>query len=577
MKETLSNIKKVYEFSKGSRKYIIRFFILSIISCAIYILVPILNSKQLINLTNSIYDELIYISLILFAVNTLSNIIVYFNQKYTQIFFRETLKNLQIAIGKKILEIEVASIDNHNTGVFTQRIANDTSSLSKIFAMGGKILINIITDLGVFVAVFIINKVFFLYYVIITLIYLFIQRRRVKKVGICDKEYRGQKEKTAGLIAELIRGIRDIKMLNAEDSFMDETSKNIDDLTDSGYKMSTIDRRYQLILTCIRGLNELLLVLFIVFFVKDYSLKVSLGLVLFSYRQHIFNLVYNVGVLLDYIKDFNISSERVFDLFESDEFSKETFGTKHLDNIHGDFEFKNVTFAYKDKKDVLKNMSFKINAGDTVAFVGKSGAGKTTIFSLLCKLYKIDNGVITIDDISINDLDKESIRGNITIISQNPYIFNMSIKDNLRIVKQDVTDEDIKEACKLACLDEFIESLDEGYDTVVGESGVVLSGGQRQRLAIARALVQKTKIILFDEATSALDNITQSKIQEAINNLKNDYTILIIAHRLSTIKNVDRILYLNDGRIDMEGTHEELLKNCAHYKELYESEIDKNN
>ena len=438
------------------------------------------------------------------------------------------------------------------------------------------LLINIITDLGVFVAVFLINKIFFIYYVVITLIFFYVQRRRVKKVGICDKEYRVQKEKTAGLIAELIRGIRDIKMLNAEDSFMDETSKNIDELTDSGYKMSIIDRKYQLIIASIKGINELLLVLLIIFFVKDYSLKISLGLVLYSYRQHIFNLVFNVGNLLDYVKDFNISSNRVFELFDSEEFSKENFGTKHLDNINGNFEFKNVTFAYKDK-DVLKNMSFKINSGETVAFVGKSGAGKTTIFSLLCKLYKINNGVITIDDISINDLDKESIRGNITIISQNPYIFNMSIKDNLRIVKKDVTDDEIKEACKLACLDEFIDSLEDGYDTVVGESGVVLSGGQRQRLAIARALVQKTKIILFDEATSALDNITQAKIQEAINNLKHEYTILIIAHRLSTIKNVDRILYLNDGRIDMEGTHEELLNKCTHYKELYESEIDKNN
>ena len=576
MKETKENIKKVYHFSKGSRKYLIKFFILSILSCAIYILVPILNSKQLVNLTGSVFDELIEITVILFVVNMISNFIAYFNQMYTQIFFRETLKNLQIAIGKKILEIEVSSIDNHNTGVFTQRIANDTSSLSKIFAMGGRILINIITDLGVFVAVFLINKIFFIYYVVITLIFFYVQRRRVKKVGICDKEYRVQKEKTAGLIAELIRGIRDIKMLNAEDSFMDETSKNIDELTDSGYKMSIIDRKYQLIIASIIGINELLLVLLIICFVKDYSLKISLGLVLYSYRQHIFNLVFNVGNLLDYVKDFNISSNRVFELFDSEEFSKENFGTKHLDNINGNFEFKNVTFAYKDK-DVLKNMSFKINSGETVAFVGKSGAGKTTIFSLLCKLYKINNGVITIDDISINDLDKESIRGNITIISQNPYIFNMSIKDNLRIVKKDVTDDEIKEACKLACLDEFIDSLEDGYDTVVGESGVVLSGGQRQRLAIARALVQKTKIILFDEATSALDNITQAKIQEAINNLKHEYTILIIAHRLSTIKNVDRILYLNDGRIDMEGTHEELLKNCTHYKELYESEIDKNN
>lgn len=149
----------------------------------------------------------------------------------------------------------------------------------------------------------------------------------------------------------------------------------------------------------------------------------------------------------------------------------------------------------------------------------------------------------------------------------------MSIRDNLKLVKSDLTNKEMKEACKLACLDEFINSLPDKYDTVIGEGGVNLSGGQKQRLAIARALVQKTEIILFDEATSALDNETQEKIQTAINNMKNEYTILIIAHRLSTIINADRILFLDNGKIVSEGTHEYLLKNCDEYRKLYEAEI----
>lgn len=224
---------------------------------------------------------------------------------------------------------------------------------------------------------------------------------------------------------------------------------------------------------------------------------------------------------------------------------------------------------------ILKSkIAIKTSIAIMDAFVGKSGAGKTTIFSLLCKLYNIEKGKIKIDGIDINELDEESIRGNITIISQSPYIFNMSIKDNLRLVKENVTDEEIKEACRLACLDDYIETLPDKYDTIVGESGVILSGGQRQRLAIARAFIQNTKIILFDEATSALDNETQSKIQKAIDNLKNDYTILIIAHRLSTIKGCDKIYLIEDGKVNGIGTHEELLKNNKPYKRLYEAEID---
>ena len=263
-------------------------------------------------------------------------------------------------------------------------------------------------------------------------------------------------------------------------------------------------------------------------------------------------------------------------MLDNKTFNKEKFGKDKIENIKGDFEFKNVCFSYNDDLEVLKNLSFKVKANTTVGFVGASGSGKTTIFSLLCKMYDINSGEILIDNKNINNLDEDSIRGNITIIGQSPYVFNMSVIDNMKLVKENVTLDEVKEACKLACLDEYIESLPDKYDTVIGEGGVMLSGGQKQRLAIARALIQKTEIILFDEATSALDNETQRKIQDAINNLKRDYTIMIIAHRFSTILNCDKIFFIHDGRVLDSGTHEELLKKCKRYKKLYESEIKDN-
>jgi len=280
----------------------------------------------------------------------------------------------------------------------------------------------------------------------------------------------------------------------------------------------------------------------------------------------------NVGELLQEIKGFNLSCERVFSVLDNRDFKKESFGSEHIKHIKGDFEFKDVHFGYNDH-EVLKGISFKVDANETVAFVGKSVVGKTTIFSLLCKLYDIKSGNIFLDGKDIHNLDESSIRNNITIISQNPYIFNMSIKDNFKLVKKDVTDKEIHEACKLACLDDFVKTLLDGYDTIVGESGVTLSGGQRQRLAIARAFVQNTKIILFDEAISALDNETQSYIQQAINNMKDQYTILIIAHRLSTIVNADRIMLVEDGKIVDTRTHKNLLSKNKAYKKLYENEI----
>ena len=336
--------------------------------------------------------------------------------------------------------------------------------------------------------------------------------------------------------------------------------------------MGRTDRNYGMVRGFMMDFFDTGMIFLLIYLITINELEIATALVVHNYMSRVTSIVNYVSMLLERMKDFNLSATRIFNIINSDEFKKESFGTETIKKVKGNFEFKNVTFSY-DKEEVLKDISFKVNANETVAFVGKSGSGKSTIFNLLCKMYEVGQGEITIDGININELDKDSIRGNITIISQTPYIFNLSIRDNLRLVKEDITEEEMIKACKLACLDEFIDALPDGYDTIVGEGGINLSGGQRQRLAIARALVQKTEIILFDEATSALDNETQAKIQQAIDNLQSNYTILIIAHRLSTVINSDRILFLSDGKIEAEGTHLELLKTCPEYKQLYEAEM----
>ena len=213
-----------------------------------------------------------------------------------------------------------------------------------------------------------------------------------------------------------------------------------------------------------------------------------------------------------------------------------------------------------------------INPNDTIGIVGESGSGKTTLLNLLSKSYKVGKNKILIDGIDINDLTKDSIRNNIAVISQNPYIFNLTIKENLELISDDITKEDIINACKVAQIHDYIMTLPDKYDTLLGEGGTNLSGGQKQRLAIARALLKKSKIILFDEATSALDNVTQNELQKSINNISDDYTIIIVAHRLSTIKDCNKIYVMEKGEIVGAGTHKELLKNNKQYKKLYNEE-----
>ena len=210
--------------------------------------------------------------------------------------------------------------------------------------------------------------------------------------------------------------------------------------------------------------------------------------------------------------------------------------------------------------------------------MGKSGCGKSTILNLIAKMYEVDKGRVLIDDVNINSLDKQTIRSSIALVNQFPYIFDMTIKENLLLAKPDASDEEIDNAIKQAALDDFIETLPEKLNTRVGESGVKLSGGQRQRLAIARVLLKKSSVIIFDESTSSLDNLAQNKVKQSIDNIKGKSTVVIVAHRLSTVKNVDTIFYLENGEIIDKGTFKELYKRNESFKKMFlaEDEIKEN-
>lgn len=574
MKEFISNLKKLNKYCKGQKCKIILFFLFSLFMVALTVVMPLINAKFIVLLTQNNFVRLFYMAIFLFLMEMGYDLFNYFAHKIKLKLFRDVLNELVIDLSKNILRIENKSLDSHGSGVFIQRLTGDASRLSEVIDVTVLKFTNILRYIGIIVAIFIVNKLVFIYVIVLLIILFVLEHYKTLTKKENDRVYRLSKERASSFVIELVRGARDIKMLNSEKDFINELDNKIKESNSLGYKMQKTNLNYKLLIFSIRDLGEMISICLLVFLISRNIIDYAIALVLYNYCNNTGGAINVIGDLLEYIKDFNLSCDRVFAIIKSDEFKKEKFGKKKIDKINGNFEFKDVSFGYDDNK-VLDNLSFCVHANETVAFVGKSGAGKTTIFNLLCKMYDIDKGTITIDGIDINKLDKDSIRGNITIINQDPYIFNVSIRDNLRLVKNNVTDEEITSACKMACLDDFINTLPMGYDTMVGEGGINLSGGQKQRLAIARALVQKTEIILFDEATSALDNETQEKIKEAINNMKHEYTILIIAHRLSTIASADRILFLSDGKIKCEGSHSYLLKNCPEYKHLYEAEISK--
>lgn len=288
----------------------------------------------------------------------------------------------------------------------------------------------------------------------------------------------------------------------------------------------------------------------------------------------LYNPIKNIGKNVSALQVSFLAIERIADILSLKPAIVSKPGAKELKNKHKSIEFKNVNFEYVADTPVLKSINLKVNGGSTTALVGNSGGGKSTVVSLIPRFYDVKDGSVAIDGVDIRDYSVESLRNNIAVVFQDNFLFSGTIRDNILMGKPDASDEEINRALEMAYLKDFVDELEDGLDTDIGERGSLLSGGQRQRLAIARAFVKNAPIVILDEATSALDNKSEAVVQKAINNLMKDRTVFVIAHRLSTVQNADEIVVINDGEIIERGKHEDLLKikNGA-YLSLYNAQF----
>jgi len=569
-KETKTNLKMSWRFIKTKKKTLFIMSFLSIALSVISVIFPILSARQLLKLSNGLLEELLQVSIFIFVVEFSRNIVSFFLHKITELYMINTVTDVQIEMFAETLRIETTEIDKNSSGTFIDRIKNDTQDIINIFSNLVSYFVDLISNIGILVACFLISPYMFLYFVISTLIVGCIHRRERNIYYEQSKHYRRIREKSTGLAAEFIRGIRDVKLLNGKDGILKQTKKEIDKVKKEKISMENTRSKFRLFSNTIRDFFDVIFIFLGVILVYKDLLSVSNLLVLHMYRGRIENLLNFYNSFIDLIKSYNLSATRVFEVL-GDYFIKEDSGGITLSKVNGKIEFKNVSFAYTDDL-VLDDASFTIMPGERIGFVGASGSGKSTIFNLITRLYRLQSGNILIDSVNINDISYSSLRNNLALIPQNPYIFNFTILDNLKVANPNVTMDEIIDACKKANIYDRIMEFDDGFNTEVGEGGVTLSGGEKQRLAIARSLLKKSNILLFDEATSALDNITQDKVQKAIYGLDRDETILIIAHRLSTVVHCDRIVVVDDGKIVDIGNHQELLERCSKYQELFKYE-----
>lgn len=550
------------------KKLIILIFIAYGVLSVINIFSPIINAKLLTSLTNFNLNEAYKYTFIFFAISILSVLINKLAIKLLGKIHEKLLYDIRYDIIQRLFKLKMKNFDEIPSGKFQERIKNDPEGIFSVFSVVQYNIFNIITEVFMLAYVMYLNIIIGLIYILGIIIIYFYEKYAYEKFEKLEEESKIQREKSGTILNEILRGIRDIKLLGITNKVNKMTSETLD-------KQSKLDTKISISRMNIYNTTEIVkdILIFIIIFLGIFlininKLTLTTFLIIFMYRNDIFSLVFSYTSLKEYLVKYKVAKNRIMELFDNKKFPIETYGNESIDNIKGEIEFKNVSFAY-NKKEIIHNVSFKVNSLEDVALVGKSGSGKSTLFNLLTKSYDNYEGIITIDGVDIKKLNQKTLIDSISIISQNPYIFNLSIKDNLKLIDKNITDDDIINACKTARIHDFIEILPDKYNTLLGEGGVNLSGGQKQRLAIARALLKQSKILLFDEATSSLDNITQDEIQTAIKSISKNFTIITIAHRLSTIINSNKIYLLEEGNIIACGTHKELLKSNTYYKELY--------
>ena len=560
------------KFFRGIRNNTLILGVLYLILGGIGIIVPIIQGNLTTSIAELKVNSVIKVSIIFLIVVALDNVVSHVSLVFWIHKIRpKILHNIRKDIIEIFMKLRLSNFKKFDSGIFLERLKNDPQIISGVINTSQKHLVQCFAKLGALFYVFYISWILGIIYLIGIMIVTIMDNNIQEVSKIKNKISKIANENLSSFLIETVRGIADIKLLSLNIfSDMIVRFNHSDNLSiDKDLYDSRTYRLKSMILFIVS-----ILVLMIGVHLTGPHLNATNLIACFIYSTRILSLMENFSSLRSSLKEYELAVERIIEFETDDIYPKDVFGKKHLSHIKGDIKFENITFSYddSDKNKILDKFNLNIKHKTTVALIGHSGSGKSTILNLITKSYLPESGVITIDNVDIRDLDEATFKDAISIVSQAPYIFNMSIKDNLLLVNPDASLEEIDTVCKQACLYDYINSLPDKYDTVIGEGGVNLSGGQKQRLAIARALLKNSPILLFDEATSALDNQTQSEIKATLDNLKNEYTIIIVAHRLSSIQDCDTIHVIEDGKVISSGTHKELLESSETYRNLYASD-----
>ncbi|NQX65491.1 ABC transporter ATP-binding protein [Paenibacillus alba] len=520
------------------------------------------------------FDAILQIVLILAAFYVLSAALTYIQQWIMVGVTQKIVFNLRKAISEKLTRVPLSFFDARSHGDTMSRATNDVDTLSSTMQQSlTQLITSIVTLLGIIVMMLTISPLLTL----ATIITLPLSIWATKIIASRSQKYFKGQQKTLGElnghVEEMYTGHTIVKAFGRENKSVEQFNEINDRLYNSGWRAQFISGMIFPLMSFIGNIGYVLVSVIGGIMVTHGAIKIGDILAFIQYSGQFGMPITQVANIANVIQSTIAAAERIFELLDEPEEVLENANVKSISNVRGLVKFEHVAFSYKADTPLIEDMNITVEPGQTVAIVGPTGAGKTTIVNLLMRFYELNSGIISIDGVNSRELSRSELRGLFGMVLQDTWLFNGTIRNNIAYGRDGATEDDIVNAARAAYADHFIRTLPEGYDTVLNEEASNLSHGQKQLLTIARAILADPTILILDEATSSVDTRTEVSIQRAMNNLMANRTSFVIAHRLSTIRDADLILVMNQGTVIEQGTHVELLEQQGFYADLYNSQF----
>ncbi|MCL2142344.1 MAG: ABC transporter ATP-binding protein/permease [Methanimicrococcus sp.] len=519
------------------------------------------------------YQKVLTMILVLFVLYIASSVFSYIQQYLMVNVTQRTVARLRSEVGSKLSRLHLKYYDTHTHGEIMSRVINDVDNINTTLQQSiTQLLTSFVTLAGISLIILYLNPILALVCLLILPISAVLTKIIVSRSQGYFKDQQINLARLNGHVEEMYTGHKIIKAFGREDKAIEKMHGINDDLYHVSWKAQFISGISMPVLYFVQNIGYVIVCIVGCLFILSGSMSIGNVQSFILYSKQFTQPITQISTVINTIQSMLASTEHVLDLLDAPEESSDPAVSPDF-ILKGHVAFDHVNFGYEKENPVIHDLSLNISPGETVALVGPTGAGKTTILNLLMRFYEVDNGRILIDGVDISTMKRPDLRKIFGMVLQTPWLFNGTIRENIAYGKDDATDEEIIRAAKMSYADDFIRLLPKGYDTVINENASNLSEGQKQMLTIARVFLSNPSILLLDEATSSVDTLTEVYIKEAFSNLMKGRTSFVIAHRLSTVKNADMILVINKGQIIEKGSHHELLKQNGFYAMLYNSQF----